>query len=148
MYDVCGNVNKFILNLRCSSDGQKKKNLLAMVQPPRKIPGSGRSPEEGNGIPLQYSCLRNPLDRGAWWATVHKVTNSWTWLSTHTYTGRKRQHEWRVYIPHLRLYLKGNRDPNDGFRGVKWSDLFIVITLLTWSRISYKGIRVLEVRTL
>ena len=37
------------------------------------IPGSGRSPGEGNGNPLQYSCLRNPLDRRAWWATVHRV---------------------------------------------------------------------------
>ena len=38
------------------------------------IPGSGRSPEEGNGNPLRYSCLENPMDRGAWWATVHGVT--------------------------------------------------------------------------
>ena len=37
------------------------------------IPGSGRSPEEGNGNPLQYSCLGNPMDKGAWWATVHGV---------------------------------------------------------------------------
>ena len=37
------------------------------------IPGSGRSPEEANGNPLQYSCLGNPMDRGAWWATVHGV---------------------------------------------------------------------------
>ena len=37
------------------------------------IPGSGRSPGEGNGNPLQYSCLGNPMDRGAWWATVHGV---------------------------------------------------------------------------
>ena len=37
------------------------------------IPGLGRSPEEGNGNPLQYSWLRNPIDRGAWWATVHGV---------------------------------------------------------------------------
>ena len=37
------------------------------------IPGWGRSPGEGNGIPLQYACLRNPMDRGAWWATVHGV---------------------------------------------------------------------------
>ena len=42
------------------------------------IPGSGRSPGEGNGNPLQYSCLENPMDRGAWWATVHGVTKSWT----------------------------------------------------------------------
>ena len=38
------------------------------------IPGLGRSPGEGNGNPFQYSCLENPLDRGAWWATVHEVT--------------------------------------------------------------------------
>ena len=38
------------------------------------IPGSGRSPGEGNGYPLQYSCLENPMDRGAWWAIVHGVT--------------------------------------------------------------------------
>ena len=42
------------------------------------IPGSGRSPEEGNSFPLQYSCLENPVDRGAWWATVHEVTKSRT----------------------------------------------------------------------
>ena len=40
------------------------------------IPGSGRSPGEGNGNPLQYSCLGNPMDRGTWWATVHWVTKS------------------------------------------------------------------------
>ena len=38
------------------------------------IPGSGRSSGEGNGNPLQYSCLENPMDRGAWWATVHGAT--------------------------------------------------------------------------
>ena len=42
------------------------------------IPGSGRSPGEGNGNPLQYSGLENPMDRGAWQATVHGVTKSWT----------------------------------------------------------------------
>ena len=42
------------------------------------IPGSGRSPGEGKGNPLQYSCLENPMDRGAWWATVHGATKSWT----------------------------------------------------------------------
>ena len=44
------------------------------------IPGLGRSPEE-NGNPLQYSCLENPMDRGAWQATVHGVAKSWTQLS-------------------------------------------------------------------
>ena len=45
------------------------------------IPGWGRSPGEGNGYPLHYSCLENSMDRGVWWATVHGVTKSWTWLS-------------------------------------------------------------------
>ena len=45
------------------------------------IPGSGRSPPGGCGNPLQYSCLKNPIDRGAWWATVHGVTKSQTQLS-------------------------------------------------------------------
>ena len=44
------------------------------------ISGLGRSPAEGNGNPLQYSCLENPRDRGAWWATVHEVAMSQTGL--------------------------------------------------------------------
>ena len=43
--------------------------------------GSGRSPGEGTGNPLRYACLENPMDRGAWWATVHRVAQSWTQLS-------------------------------------------------------------------
>ena len=54
------------------------------------IPGLGRSPGEGNGNPLQYSCLENPVDGGAWWATVHEVTKSWNGLSDFTLLlGRK-----------------------------------------------------------
>ena len=45
------------------------------------IPGSGRSPREGHGYPFQYSCLENSMDRAAWRAVVHGVTNSQTWLS-------------------------------------------------------------------
>ena len=45
------------------------------------IPGLGRSPGEGNGYPLQYSCLENPIDRGTWWATDHRVAKSQTQLS-------------------------------------------------------------------
>ena len=48
------------------------------------IPGSGRSPGEGNVTSLQYSCLENPMDRGAWWAAVHGVTKSRTLLSNFT----------------------------------------------------------------
>ena len=53
------------------------------------IPGSGRSPGGGHGNPLHYSCLENPTDRGAWWATVHRVAQSQTQLkkiSMHTCT--------------------------------------------------------------
>ena len=55
------------------------------------IPGSGRSPGEGNGNPLQYSCLENPMGGGAmgggaWWATVHGVAKSRTRLSDFTFT--------------------------------------------------------------
>jgi len=51
------------------------------------IPESGRSPGGGHGNPLQYSDLENPMDKGAWWATVHRVKKSWTQLkqlSTHS----------------------------------------------------------------
>ena len=50
------------------------------------IPGSGRYPGEGNGNPLQYSCLENPMDGGAWWATLHRVTKSQTQLSDFTFS--------------------------------------------------------------
>ena len=53
---------------------------------PGSIPGSGRSLGEGNGNPLQYSCLENPMDGGAWWATVHAVAKSQTRLSDLTFT--------------------------------------------------------------
>ena len=52
---------------------------------PGSIPGSGRSAGEGNGDPLQYYCLENPMDRGTWYATVHGVAKSWTRLSDFIY---------------------------------------------------------------
>ena len=53
-------------------------NLPANAGDAGLIPGSERPPGEGNDYPLQYSCLGNPMDRGAWWATVHRVTKSQT----------------------------------------------------------------------
>ena len=53
--------------------GSVVKNLPANAGGVGSIPGLGRSPGEGNGNPLQYSCLGNPMDRGAWWAIVHGV---------------------------------------------------------------------------
>ena len=57
------------------------------------IPGLGRSPGEGNGNPLQYSCLENSMDRGAWQATIHGVTKSRTWLSEFYFTS-----VWRIQL--------------------------------------------------
>ena len=64
--------------------GSVVKNLLASAGELGSIPGSGWSPGGGNDNPLQYSCLGNPMDKGAWWATVHGVAESWTWLSKWT----------------------------------------------------------------
>ena len=58
--------------------GRVAENLPATAGDERdtaSIPGSGRYPRAGNGNPLQYSCLKNPMDRGAWWATAHGVTS-------------------------------------------------------------------------
>ena len=70
----------FISPLPCadSPGGSDGKESACNAGGPALIPGSGRSPEEGNGNPLQYSCLGNPTDGGAWWATVHGVTKSRT----------------------------------------------------------------------
>ena len=58
---------------------QTVKNLPAMLE--IWIQSPGRCPGEGNGNSLQCSCMINPMDRGAWWATVHGVAKSWTQLS-------------------------------------------------------------------
>ena len=70
-----------------SVSGKEFASNAGNVRDMNLIPGLGRFPGEGHGNPLQYSCLENPLDRGAWWATVHRIAKSWTWpkwLSTHT----------------------------------------------------------------
>ena len=64
-------------------DGAREKNLQVSAGVRRGvglIPGSGRSPGGGHGNPLQYSCLENPMDRGTWQATVHRVAKSRTQL--------------------------------------------------------------------
>ena len=61
---------------------QRLKHLPGMQVDLGSLPGSGRSPGEGNGNPLQYPCLENPMDRGAWQATVHGVAKSLTRLAT------------------------------------------------------------------
>ena len=62
--------------------GSDSTQSVCSAGDPGSIPGSGRSPGEGNGNPLQYCCLENPMDREAWWATVkHGSAKSQTWLS-------------------------------------------------------------------
>ena len=62
----------------CSSVG---KESTCSAGDPGLVLGSGRSPAKGNGNPLQYPCLENLMDTGAWWAAVHGVTKSWARLS-------------------------------------------------------------------
>ena len=78
----------------CSGGGSDGKASACNAEDPGSIPGLGRSPGEGNGNPLQYSCLENSMDGGAWWATVHGVTKSLTGLSDFTFTLDGR--EWRA----------------------------------------------------
>jgi len=59
-------------------DGSDGKESDSNAGDPGSISRLGRSPGEGNGNPLQYSCLENFMDRGAWQATVHRVPKSWT----------------------------------------------------------------------
>ena len=71
-------VSLIMLMVCCSPDG---KESAYDAGDPGSIPGSGRYSGEGNGKPLQYSRLENPMDRGDWRAAVFGVTQSWTWLS-------------------------------------------------------------------
>ena len=60
----------------CFPGGSDGKDSTCNVRDPGSIPGLGRSPGEGKSYPVQYSCLENPMDRGAWLAIVHEVTES------------------------------------------------------------------------
>ena len=74
-----------ILRARKRSGGGKKgRNTWERLCIQGKLHDSRLITGEGNGTPLQYSCLENPMDGGAWWAAVHGVTRSWTWLSDFT----------------------------------------------------------------
>ena len=70
-------------------EGSVVKNPPANAGNAGSVPESGRSPGEGNGSPLQYSCLGNPMDRGAWWATVHGIKKRVSHTHTHTHTHTK-----------------------------------------------------------
>ena len=78
--------------------GSVVKNLPANAGDTDSIPGSGRSPGEGNGNPLQYSCLGNPIDRGAWWAMDHGVAKSQTRLSDWARTEKESSFTMLCYL--------------------------------------------------
>ena len=84
---------------------------------------------EGNGTPLQYSCLENPMDGGAWWAAVHGVAKSWTWLMTSlslsTFMHWRRK--WQPTPVHSCL-----ENPRDG--GAWWAAVYGVAQSRTWLR--------------
>ena len=85
--------------------GSVVKNLPANAGDARdvcSIPGWGRFPGEGNGTPLQYSCLENSMNRGAWRATVHGVTKSQTGLNTQHYM--EKVSSWELWDPDWRLW--------------------------------------------
>ena len=96
-------------------DGSVVKNLPASAGDMRDvglIPGLGRPPGEGHGSPLQYSCLENPIDRGPWRATVHRVMKSQTrlkWLSTHVGT-------WDCYFQQVVVSRMLTRMPRVGWQ--------------------------------
>ena len=73
----------FFFNYWGFPGGSEGKASTCDAGDPGLIRGSGRSPGEGTGNPLQYSCLENPMDRGAWWAAVHRL-QSWIQLSNYT----------------------------------------------------------------
>ena len=78
--------NSVCLKIQASLVAQMVRASVCNAGDPGSIPGWGRSSGEGNGNPLQYSCLENSMDGGAWWATVHGVAKSRTRLSNFTFT--------------------------------------------------------------
>ena len=89
---------------------------------------------EGNGTPLQYSCLENPMDRGAWWAAVHGVTKSQTWLSDFTFT-------FQFYTLEKEMATHSSvlawRIPGTGSHRVRhdWSDLAAASAVISMCRV-------------
>ena len=76
------------------------KNLLANAGDVGLIPGLGRFPGRGHGNPLQYSCLENAMDKGAWWVIVHGFEKSQIWLSDYTTTKTSDRSAVRTKITH------------------------------------------------
>ena len=89
------------------------------------IPGSGRCPGGGHGNPLQYSCLENPMDRGAWWATVHGVSESWIRLRPLSTASQSHYHiDWHLSKQRLwcsrRIWNTIHTFPQDRLKSTAW----------------------------
>ena len=109
--DVCVYICKYKFHLFIYTKwgfpgGSVVKNLPANTGDMGLISDLGRYSGEGNGKPLQYSCLGNPMDRGAWWSTVHGVAKSWTqlsnWTTSTTYT---KYHRLLSCFSHVQLLV-------------------------------------------
>ena len=99
--------------------GSAGKNLPGMQEMLETWVRSQRSPGKGNGNTLQYSCLKSPMDRGAWWATACRVAKGWTWLkrlSMHI-LGRNLGHS-TLHLPYPDLY----HTPRSSTRSLLLSD--------------------------
>ena len=85
-------------HLEASLVAQRVKKSTCNMKDPGSNPRSERSLEEGNGNPLQHACLENPMDRGAWWATVHGVTKSRIQLSDKHFDFSSHLIQWQGHI--------------------------------------------------
>ena len=107
------------------------KNLPADAGDVGSIPGWRRSPGEGNGNPLQYSCLGNPMDRGGWWATVHRVVE----LDTSEQLTLSLSQNFRLFFPSSLARRSSSRcvqfaflsDLNKKRKSYKWDKIKTII---------------------
>ena len=98
--DQLNQENLLLMNIK-TPGGSSGKESIYNTGGPDSVLGLGRSPGEGNSNPLQYSCLRNSMDKGAWWTIVHWVSKSQTWLITNTFTLKDNWIRDLNYIPEI-----------------------------------------------
>ena len=115
------------LKKECNCDGKESACNAGDLG---SIPGLGRFPEEGNGNPLQYSCLENSMDRGSWLATVHGVAKSQTWLSSqHTQiwgnTKKLSSSQKKQYVNDVNI-INCHKIQNKIFKLVNWGHSILI----------------------